>query len=45
MLMGDLNVDLSALRDDRAADIAALIASFGLFDLLSHFYQQRCHCN
>ena len=40
-MLGDLNVDLSALHDNRAADIAALIASFGLLDLLSHFYQRR----
>jgi exonuclease III len=45
MLMGDLNVDLSDLLTARAADIAALIASLGLIDLLSHFYQRRRHGN
>ena len=42
-LMGDLNVNLCDLHDDHSADIAALVASLGLIDLLWHFDQRARH--
>jgi endonuclease/exonuclease/phosphatase family metal-dependent hydrolase len=41
LLLGDLNVDLDDLRNDRARSMAADLASYGFEDLLPHF-RQRC---
>jgi exonuclease III len=47
MLMGDLNVDLLNLRDTRDANLAAMVATLGLLDILEHFYMRSGfgHCN
>ena len=39
--VGDLNVDLENVRDDRQAEIAALVASMGTIDLTRHFKQKK----
>ena len=47
ILMGDLNVDLTTPRGERATQIAALLSDAGLEDMLPHFRQRRAfgHCN
>jgi hypothetical protein len=42
-LLGDLNVDLNNLRDDRAKQVATMTADLGLENLLSPFRQRRIH--
>ena len=41
ILLGDLNVNLRAPQGARENQIAALVASYGLFDLLPNFKQRR----
>jgi hypothetical protein len=43
IFLGDLNVDLNNLRDDRATRVATMTAGLGLENLLSHFRQRRRH--
>jgi hypothetical protein len=41
LLLGDLNVNLRAPTGAREAQIAAMVASYGLNDMLLHFKQRR----
>ena len=41
ILLGDLNVDLLQLRSNRNQEVAALIATYGLEDMLLHFKQRK----
>ena len=41
LLLGDLNVDLSNQETPRATQVATLLSSFGLFDMLPHYRQRK----
>jgi hypothetical protein len=43
ILIGDLNVDLRILWDDRAKVIAAMVNNLGLEDSFWHFRQKGIH--
>ena len=40
IVIGDLNVDIGCLQNQRSQQAAYVLASFGLVDLLSHFRQR-----
>jgi hypothetical protein len=42
LLMGDINANLESPRDTREVAILALVATYGLFDVLPHYRQRRC---
>jgi hypothetical protein len=43
VFLGDLNVDLERLRDDRTRVIATMVAELGLEDFYRNFLQTKLH--
>ena len=41
VFIGDLNADLHDVSTERNQEVADCVASYGLFDMLPHFQQQR----
>ena len=44
LLLGDLNIDLYDNTSNRTSQVANLLATYGLEDLLRHFKQRKRHC-